>query len=194
MPRPESVPRRAVRKVRWKSGGGQRVATFFSGFVCDEDCENLGESIPRRFGLAILLDIGISEGSADSAVIRHARKHGYIIITKNEVDYEQEMRAAPASCYSQDCRCGGGLITVHGSLRRLPFENMTRDLALGDIKLEWEDVFESNLQVSVRRDCSLEVTRLPMCRWEVERRSACASCARLDAVMPPLPVSAFTVT
>jgi hypothetical protein len=160
------------------------MATFFSGFVCDEDSEGLDESIPRRFGLAILLDIGISEGSPDAAVIRHARKHGYIIITKNEVDFEQAMRAAPASCNSQDCRCGCGLITVNASIRRLPFEKMTREMTLGGIKVDWEDVFDSNLQVSVRRDGSFEVTRLPMCRWEVEKRSGCSSCERIDAVAP----------
>jgi hypothetical protein len=58
------------------------LATHFSEFVCDEDCEILGESVPRRFGLAILPDIGLAAGSEDAALIRHARRHGYVIITK----------------------------------------------------------------------------------------------------------------
>jgi hypothetical protein len=60
---------------------------------------------------------------------------------------------------------------------------MTREMTLGGLKIEWEDVFESNLQVSVRRDGSFEVTRLPMCRWEVERRPGCPSCERIDAAV-----------
>ena len=160
------------------------MKTYFQGFVCDEDCEVLEKSVPRRFGLRSLEEIGISKGTDDAVVIRHARENGVIIITKNEVDFEQAMWAAPSACNSQKCRCGCGLVTVSANLQTIPFERMTKGLSVGGFPITWLDVFEANLQVSVRADESFEVTRFPICKWETERHLDCEGCTRINKASP----------
>ena len=162
------------------------MALYFRAFVCDEDCGNLASSIPRRFGLMSLEEIGISPRTADQVIVKHARNFGCIIITRNEVDFEQAMRAAPLSCNSQYCQCGCGLVTVSARLPELPFELITRSLSINGIPIDWDIVFAANLQVSVRANGTADVTRLPMCSWERSRHADCEPCMRLAAVAPAI--------
>ena len=132
----------------------------------------------------VFQEIGTSARTADPTIVRHARTFGCIIITRNELDFQQAMRAAPTSCNGQHCQCGCGLVTVNAQLQEIPFESITRSLNINGLLIDWDTVFVANLQVSIRANGSAEVTRLPMCSWERSRHAECEHCVNLAKVAP----------
>lgn len=157
---------------------------LFRGFVCDEDSQHLSSSFPAEQIVPLTaIGITIGRGTADSAVLAHARQAGRILVTSNVSDFAKEMRAATGQCTSaSECRCGAGMITVPNGTQQIPFSAVTRSLRLGDKSVSWEDVFVCNLQVAVRRGGTAEVVRRPICRFFLQDHADCEDCQRLGIV------------
>lgn len=111
---------------------------YFRGFVCDEDCQHLAESLPSG-DVFTLSDIGITigRGTPDAAVVRHARESGCILVTGNKSHFVREMRLAAQRCTPARCFEGGGMITVPSGLDRLPYANLARRMTLGLERIGW---------------------------------------------------------
>jgi hypothetical protein len=156
------------------------MGIIFQGFVCDEDSQHLRDSI-RHYSIVALSEIGITvgKGSPDDAVIRHAREAGRIIVTANESDFAKEMTRAAARCTPSKCYEGGGMITVPNGVRSFPFRKISRALRLGEVDIDWADVFICNLHVQVRRGGEFRVRRLPICEYFLKDHADCEACAEL---------------
>lgn len=153
----------------------------FRGFVCDEDSQHLAESLTgeRVFTLAEI-GITIGRGTADAAVVKHARDSGCIVVTGNKSDFVREMRLAAMRCTPAECFEGGGMITVPSGLDRLSLRKIARDLKLDEHEIDWVDVFGCNLHVDVQRSGVIVVKRLPVCEFFVKNHVVdCEACQRL---------------
>lgn len=154
---------------------------YFRGFVCDEDCQHLIDSLPSG-NVFTLAQIGITmgRGTPDGAVVKHARESGCIVLTGNKSHFVREMRLAAKRCTLAECFEGAGVITVPNGLDRLQFSKMTRGLKLGQERIDWEDVFACNLHVDVHRGGKVIVKRLPICEFFIRNHAAiCEACQRL---------------
>jgi hypothetical protein len=157
---------------------------LFRGFVCDEDSQHLADSFPKA-NIVPLSAIGITigHGTPDSAVMKHAREAGRILVTGNGSDFAKEMAAATRGCTSpSDCACGTGMITIPSGTHEIRYAEITRSLRLGAEMVSWFDVFVCNLEVAIRRDGSAVVKRRSVCAHFLRDHDDCDDCRRLGIV------------
>jgi hypothetical protein len=153
---------------------------YFHAFVCDEDSGHL-EACISGYPVVPLSKIGITKGrgTEDPPVVRHARDSGCIVITANKSHFATEMRRAANRCEPADCVCGGGMITVPNGMPKFQFRKITKAMRLGTEPITWSDVFTCNLHVSVQRNDSFTVRRLPVCEYFLRDHADCDDCIRL---------------
>jgi hypothetical protein len=133
--------------------------------------------------LFTLAEIGITKnrGTKDSAVLRHARDAGCIVITGNRSDFAVEMRNAAKLCTPTKCCEGGGMITVPNGVPSFPFGKISTKLTLNEKPVWWSDVFTCNLHVAVNRD-GFAVRPLPLCDFFRNDHEGCEICVGFGIV------------
>lgn len=156
--------------------GRSRIA-----FVCDESNFHLGECV-RGYPVLTYRDIGLSPGTADRSVVRHAREHGAIIISRNRGHFREEMLKAAQASGAYHCHEGCGLLLVADEINDFHFERITKQLVIIDprttrrIPISWEHVFDLNLEVHICADHSVVVRLLPRCARCIGEHADCQEC------------------
>jgi hypothetical protein len=122
-------------------------------------------------------------GAPDKLVVRHARDHRAIVLTRNVRDYLLVMRdeanlSSHGDCKAMRCHEGGGVLTVHHTLKRFRFERITRQLELNGRPIEWDEVHLLNLRVHIDESRRANVRILPV--YERCLRMHTHECKRCD--------------
>ena len=86
----------------------------------------------RRYRVLTYRDVGLTLNTRvpDRTVVRHAREHGAIIVSRNRYDFCTEMQRAAKDSDAYVCRQGFGLVLVSEGLEAFHFERVTKELAL----------------------------------------------------------------
>jgi Domain of unknown function (DUF5615) len=136
-------------------------------FLFDNDVRHLSSCFPSRQTVQ-LEDVGLNRNASDEDIVAEASRHGYVIVTNNRRDFEQEVPARIAGSSKK----GSGCTQVHGLVIILPSEKLKQERAIDRASQQlrfqnkpigWKDVNEFCLKVVIEETGKAAVTKLPRC-------------------------------
>lgn len=152
-------------------------------FLIDNCNTHLGLAL-RGHRVLWLGDVGLTEGASDGQIVDAARDRDAIVVSANKRDYRAEMQLRGARSGSQKVGCldGRGVLVVSGELKDLNIADTTRRLRFKGARIDWDDVSDYNLQVSVGKGSVVvgELARCVVCAREhpFAEDSPCRDCRR----------------
>jgi hypothetical protein len=136
-------------------------------FLLDNDVRHLSACFPNKQTVQ-LDDVGLDRDASDEDVVAEASWHGYVIVTNNRRDFEQEVPSRIAESSKKDLGC----TQVHGLVIVLPSEKLKQERAIARASKQlrfqnkpigWKDVHELCLKVVIEETGKATVTELPRC-------------------------------